>query len=81
MAPTKTRPKPDLFVMKLLVALAKVSTRKPAQNWISVDDLDLSPTHYLCSTIDRAVEAGWLSAGGKPAYSITITAEVLTQIV
>ncbi|MEI7776268.1 MAG: hypothetical protein WCK17_16005 [Verrucomicrobiota bacterium] len=65
--------KPDPFVLKLLQALAKASKGKPPQTWISVDDLGLKPDH-LDATIARAVDAGWISAGGKPSHSVTITA-------
>ena len=80
MAFTKSKPKPDPFVMKLLTALARATKGKPPQTWISVDDLGLNPTRHLDSTIDRAVEAGWISAGGRPAHSVTITAEGLKQV-
>ena len=80
LAPTKPKAKPDPFVMKLLTALATATKGKPPQTWVSVDDLDLNPTRHLHSTIERAVEAGWISAGDRPAHLITITADGLKQI-
>jgi hypothetical protein len=65
--------KPDPFVVKLLQAVGSASKGKPPQTWISVDDLGLKPDH-LDATISRAVEIGWISAGGKPPHSVTITA-------
>jgi hypothetical protein len=77
MALPKMRP----LVLELLRATAKASKGKPLPFWVGVDDLGLPDnSERIENAIVLAALNGWLSVGGLPAHSITITAEGLKQI-